>query len=105
MLDQEEISLSRRTLLAGAVVLGVTGSMLGSSTAMADGEAAPKNMGPAVDLSKLEHVQVELVAPPFVHAHEQRAKGKPKVVQFRMVIEEKKHVVDDDVTAVVVSIR
>ncbi|MBG6288938.1 MULTISPECIES: copper-containing nitrite reductase [Pseudomonas] len=100
MLDQEEISLSRRTLLAGAVVLGVTGSMLGSGTAMADGEAAPKNMGPAVDLSKLEHVQVELVAPPFVHAHEQRAKGKPKVVQFRMVIEEKKQVIDDDGTEI-----
>lgn len=99
MHDQEEMSLSRRTLLAGAVVLGVTGSVLGSAKAMA-GEPAPKNMGKAPDLSKLERVKVELVAPPFVHAHEARASGKPKVVEFTLTIEEKTLVLDDEGTEV-----
>ncbi|MBB4816987.1 nitrite reductase (NO-forming) [Pseudomonas alcaligenes] len=99
MHDQEELSLSRRTLLAGAVVLGVTGSVLGSAKAMA-GEPAPKNMGKAPDLSRLERVKVELVAPPFVHAHEARASGKPKVVAFTLTIEEKTLVLDDEGTEV-----
>jgi dissimilatory nitrite reductase (NO-forming), copper type apoprotein len=64
------------------------------------GRQRRRTWAPAADLSKLEHVQVELVAPPFVHAHEQRAKGKPKVVQFRMVIEEKKLVIDEDGTEI-----
>lgn len=45
---------------------------------------------------KLEHVKVDLVAPPLVHPHEQATKATPKVMQFRMVIEEKKVVVDDE---------
>lgn len=100
MHDQEEMSLSRRTLLAGAVVLGVTGSVLGSGRALADAEAAPKNMGPAPDLSKFQRTKVELLTPPLVHAHELRATGKPKVVEFTMVIEEKTLVLDDDGTQV-----
>lgn len=43
----------------------------------------------------LEHVKVDLVAPPLVHAHQQKATSGPKVVQFTMVIEEKKIVIDD----------
>ncbi|WP_161864155.1 MULTISPECIES: copper-containing nitrite reductase [Pseudomonas] len=42
----------------------------------------------------LERVKVNLVAPPQVHAHEQATSSKPKVVQFRMTIEEKKMVID-----------
>ena len=37
----------------------------------------------------LERVTQKLVAPPFLPAHEQVATGKPRVVQVRMVIEEK----------------
>jgi nitrite reductase (NO-forming) len=37
---------------------------------------------------------VDLVAPPFVHAHEQATRQKPKVVEFRMVVEEKEIVLD-----------
>ncbi|MYN13995.1 nitrite reductase, copper-containing [Pusillimonas sp. TS35] len=44
---------------------------------------------------KLEHVKVDLVAPPMVHKHEQKATSGPKVVQFTMTIEEKKVVIDD----------
>lgn len=45
---------------------------------------------------QLEHVKVELVAPPLVHAHEQATKAAPRVVEFRMVIEEKKMLVDEE---------
>ncbi|HCL74286.1 copper-containing nitrite reductase [Stutzerimonas nitrititolerans] len=46
----------------------------------------------------LPHVKVSLVAPPQVHAHEQVAPKEPRVVQFRLVIEEKKMVIDDQGT-------
>jgi nitrite reductase (NO-forming) len=44
----------------------------------------------AVDrVEDLERVTQELVAPPLLPKHDQVAKGKPKIVQVRMVIEEK----------------
>jgi nitrite reductase (NO-forming) len=46
----------------------------------------------------LPRVQAKLVAPPAVMQHEQVAKGGPKVVEFRMVIEEKAMVIDDEGT-------
>ena len=38
----------------------------------------------------LERITQKLVAPPFLPEHEQVAKGAPKIVQVRMVIEEKR---------------
>ncbi|MDF3936128.1 copper-containing nitrite reductase [Pseudomonas citronellolis] len=95
MQDREKLPLSRRNLLAGAVVLGVAGSVLSGGRSFAKEAAAPA-AGPAPDLSKLPRSQVELLAPPQVHPHAQRATGKPQVVAFRMVIEEKELVIDDD---------
>ena len=46
----------------------------------------------------LEREQVELVAPPFVHPHEQATKQKPKIVAFRMETQEKEIVIDDEGT-------
>ena len=43
----------------------------------------------ANDTSQLERVSQALVLPPFLPDHEQIASGDPKVVQVRMVIEEK----------------
>ena len=37
----------------------------------------------------LERVTQTLVAPPFLPAHDQTAMGAPKVVQVRLVVEEK----------------
>jgi nitrite reductase (NO-forming) len=48
------------------------------------------------DIAALPREKVTLVAPPFVHAHEQVAKGGPKVVEFTMPIIEKKIVIDPD---------
>ncbi|GLQ16432.1 copper-containing nitrite reductase [Maritalea porphyrae] len=49
---------------------------------------------------QLERRTVELVAPPFVHPHDQVATGPAQVVEFTMVIEEKEMVIDDDGTVV-----
>jgi nitrite reductase (NO-forming) len=53
--------------------------------------AAP---APAEDL-KLGRQKVELVAPPFVHAHEQATRESPKIMEFRLVTQEKEVVIDD----------
>lgn len=47
------------------------------------------------DINKLERVVQKMVTPPFLPAHEQVATGDPKVVQVRMVIEEKLIEVDN----------
>lgn len=52
------------------------------------------------DLSKLPRKQVQLVPPPFVHPHEQATKEGPKIVQFRMTVQEKEMVIDDAGTRV-----
>ncbi|RED37946.1 dissimilatory nitrite reductase (NO-forming) copper type apoprotein [Rhodopseudomonas thermotolerans] len=50
------------------------------------------------DISKLPRQKVELVAPPFVHAHQQATKDGPKIVEFKMVVQEKEVVIDEDGT-------
>ena len=47
---------------------------------------------------KLPREKVTLVAPPFVHSHEQVTRQKPKIVEFRLVIEEKEIVIDEQGT-------
>lgn len=53
--------------------------------------------GPAFGASvdNLERVSVDLVAPPFVHPHEQTAPAEPRVVEFRLTVDERKIVIDD----------
>src|SRR5690606_30441518 len=52
----------------------------------------------ADNLASLDRVKVDLVAPPMVHAHEQKAPAKPRVVEFKLVIKEKKVVIDNEGT-------
>jgi nitrite reductase (NO-forming) len=47
---------------------------------------------------KLPRQKVELVAPPFVHPHEQATRQAPKIMEFKLVIEEKKMVIDEQGT-------
>ena len=51
-------------------------------------------MAKAADVAALPRQKVELVAPPHVHAHDQVAKGGPKVVEFQMTIKEQPMVID-----------
>jgi nitrite reductase (NO-forming) len=54
----------------------------------------------ADDVARLPREQVELVAPPFIHAHEQATKSGPKVVEFKMTIQEKELVIDAEGTKI-----
>jgi nitrite reductase (NO-forming) len=51
----------------------------------------------AEDLT-LPRQRIELVAPPFVHPHEQATTQGAKILEFRLVTEEKEIVIDDDGT-------
>jgi len=44
---------------------------------------------------ELPRQKIELVAPPFVHPHEQATEQGPKIVEFRLTAEEKQIVIDD----------
>lgn len=80
--------LTRREALLGSVLTAAAVATIGSTPVMAA----------AKDVAGLPREKVTLVAPPFVHAHDQVAKGGPKVVEFTMTIEEKPTVIDADGT-------
>ncbi len=85
--------ISRRAALLG--VAGMAAAPLLAKAAKA--ESAPDmSMAAAADVSHLPRIRHELVAPPFVHAHEQVATGGPRVVEFTMDIIEKEMQVADD---------
>lgn len=46
----------------------------------------------------LPRQKVELVAPPFVHPHEQATEQGPRILEFRLVVEEKEITIDDEGT-------
>ncbi|TIU00346.1 MAG: nitrite reductase, copper-containing, partial [Mesorhizobium sp.] len=80
--------LTRREALLGSVLTAAAIATIGSAPVIAA----------AKDVAGLPREKVTLVAPPFVHAHDQVAKGGPKVVEFAMTIEEKPVVIDADGT-------
>ncbi|MCF1494497.1 nitrite reductase, copper-containing [Agrobacterium vitis] len=92
-----QFQISRRAVLAGAAFTGALGTLLTGAVAHAE-EVTSKVM--PVDIATLPRVKVELATPPFVHPHTQKAEGGPKIVEFTLVIEEKKLIVDGDGTEV-----
>ncbi|TPP09936.1 copper-containing nitrite reductase [Rhizobium glycinendophyticum] len=95
------LTLTRRTMLTGAAIAGALAPVIASTVAHAEGAAIKTDPAAvAADIAKLERVKVELVRPPFVHAHTQKAEGAPKVVEFTLTIQEKKIVIDDAGTEV-----
>lgn len=75
----------KTSLLAAAIALAPMTAM----NANAIHKLVTSTADQAPDLSKLEHVTVDLKAPPYVHDFDQVAKGKPKVVKFTIPIIEK----------------
>ncbi len=98
MHGQDQVELTRRTLIGAAAFAGVFGAVLAAVPAAAN--EAGVTTGPPPELKDLPRVKVDLVDPPFVHVHEQVATGGPKIVEFEMTIEEKPIVVDDYGTVV-----
>jgi nitrite reductase (NO-forming) len=95
------LTLTRRSMLAGAALAAGLLPMMTATAVRAEGSDLKTNAAAvAADIAKLERVKVDLVRPPFVHAHTQKAEGAPKVVEFTLTIEEKKIIVDDAGTEV-----
>ena len=106
--------LSRRQLLTTASGVGAATVLAGAMGAAAnpldmqrgyfkqepDRPSGGTASNDPMNVDLLEHVRQKLVPPPFVPAHDQKAIGAPKVVQVRLVIEEKAMVIDDDGTEV-----
>ncbi|MCB1454543.1 MAG: nitrite reductase, copper-containing [Rhizobiaceae bacterium] len=78
---------TRRQALMGAAAAAMLAAMPPLSAAATEAEIA-----------NLPREKVALVAPPYVHAHEQVATSGPKVVEFVMPIVEKPVVIDDEGT-------
>ncbi|QFY62723.1 nitrite reductase, copper-containing (plasmid) [Rhizobium grahamii] len=96
------LQMTRRTMLTGAAVAGALTPILVAGTAHAEDEHATPQGGKSapVDISKLPREKVELVKPPFVHIHDQKAKGGPKIKEFTLTIKEQKMVLDKEGTEV-----
>ncbi|WP_223569036.1 copper-containing nitrite reductase [Agrobacterium tumefaciens] len=97
----ETFHITRRNILAGAAFSGAVAPMVIPSAASAAEEkkAAAKPLTSA-EIAALPRVKVDLVKPPFVHAHTQKAEGGPKIVEFTLTIKEQKMVLDDKGTEV-----
>jgi len=114
-----KVVASRRNILRGTAAAGaaaITGGIAQASPMLRQGatpparhpappiikaKTAPKEIANAkpVDLSGMERVRKELVAPPFAPAHEQVASGPPKIVEIEMETPERLMVVDEDTGA------
>ena len=97
----ETFHITRRNILAGAAFAGALAPVIMPSTASAAEEkkAAAKPLTKA-EIGVLPRGKVDLVKPPFVHAHTQKAEGGPKIVEFTLTIKEQKMILDDKGTEV-----
>jgi nitrite reductase (NO-forming) len=68
----------------------------------AAGAAAALSSAPAwaEEAAGLPRRSVDLVAPPFVHPHEQATDRGPEIVEFKLTVMEKEVVIDDDGTKI-----
>lgn len=84
--------LTRRATLMGAAIAASAPIVLANAAAAAD-----YRDGTDTDLSNMPRIKHKLVAPPFVHEHEQVASTGPRIVEFEMNIIEKEVQVEDGV--------
>ena len=84
---------TRRAALMGAAFAAVAPLVIRTANAQ---EAAANGGAVPADLSALSRRKVKLVAPPFVHPHEQVATTGPEIVEFEMTIIEKEIQIDED---------
>ncbi|THF55518.1 copper-containing nitrite reductase [Ollibium composti] len=85
--------LTRREALLGTAAGAATAALFAAMAAtpvLAEVRAG--------DISTLPREKVTLVAPPFVHEHQQVAIGGPKIVEFQLTVKEQTMVIDDDGT-------
>ncbi|PHS78454.1 MAG: nitrite reductase, copper-containing [Rhodospirillaceae bacterium] len=90
--DDIQDGVSRRNFLSTTVAVGA--GLLVAEAVSLDAQAAMPNT--ESEIAGLPRVKQKMVAPPFLPKHDQVAKGGPKVVEVRFVIEEKLMAVDDE---------
>ncbi|MBP6019479.1 MAG: nitrite reductase, copper-containing [Burkholderiaceae bacterium] len=92
--------MERRSFLKTAGLGAMAGTAAIAVPAFAKGkpDTAASVALTEADIGKLQRIKVDLVAPPFVHKHEQSVGPAPRVVEFTMSITEKKIIIDDDGT-------
>ncbi|MGB2931177.1 MAG: copper-containing nitrite reductase [Methyloceanibacter sp.] len=83
----------KRTALMGAAIAAVAAIAATAPPAFAEAPAALTSE--SAESAPLQRQKIDLVAPPFVHPHEQATKEPPKIIEITLVIEEKEVVVDD----------
>ncbi|ASJ98049.1 MULTISPECIES: copper-containing nitrite reductase [Shewanella] len=86
------VNQQRRSFLSGSVGLGLVGAGMAAGLVSTSASATTQSKSDRManyKAEQLERVTQELVPPPMVPKHDQVAKGKPKVVQVKMVVEEK----------------
>src|SRR5262245_13100287 len=93
--QQERKRRSTQMFTRRQALLGAMGAATGAALVAAMPRLA---VASEAELAGLPREKVTLVAPPFVHPHDQVAEGGPKVVEFTMTIQEKTVVVDDEGT-------
>ncbi|KLJ01093.1 copper-containing nitrite reductase [Luteimonas sp. FCS-9] len=88
----------KTSLLAAAIALAASPLLSSPAQAVDAKDLVNATLSGASELANLPRQRVELKRPPFVHDHEQVAKGGPKVVQFTLPIVEKEIVIDGEGT-------
>jgi len=81
--------LTRRDALIGAALTSTIATALSALPATATEEAG---------VADLPREKIELVQPPFVHAHDQVARTGPRIKEFTLTVEEKPMTIDDEGT-------
>ena len=76
----EQFRLTRRSMLAGAAVAGALAPVVTSVAHAEGGDIKTNPAATAANIATLKRVKVDLVRPPFVHAHTQKGEGAPKVI-------------------------
>jgi nitrite reductase (NO-forming) len=93
------MNISRRTAMLGAAgAAGVAGLVAVATTTNSSNTAAaavPTDTGGVLPTLR---EKVNLVTPPHVHPHQQVANRPPVIKEFKLTVEEKKIVVDEDGT-------
>ena len=84
------------SMSAVAVAVAATAIIIGSLVRM----APEVEQAQAAEIDNLPRVTQELVTPPVVPRHEQVATVGPRIVEVRLVVEEKPMVIDEDGTVV-----
>ena len=92
----QQNGITRRDALIGAAAFGATGALV-SSLARTASAAVPVRAG---EIDNLPRVTQKLVAPPFLPKHEQVTSVGPRIVEIRLVVEEKPMVIDEDGTVI-----